>query len=156
MAELCENTNVVAFPRAARSLPMNMPAPAFAGNGRYEFSEQELKILCRWFSAMKYAFPGTEGVMIVSHQENYSAVGLYNRAGGAPNCLVAKHEVAGSTRFFWSTEFDSPRSIKNLSEITDAHIRAIRPPRNEKGWLDPAGWMGVYASRTIATQLQVV
>ncbi len=105
---------------------------------------------------MKYAFPGTEGVMIVSHQERYSAVGLYNRAGGAPNCLVAKHEVGGRARFFWSTEFDPPHPIEDLSEITNAHIRAIRPPRNEKGWLDRAGWMGVYASRLIAAQLQIV
>ena len=82
---------------------------------------------------MKYAFPGTEGVMIVSHQESYSAVGLYNRAGGAPNCLVAKHEVGGAARFFWSTEFDPPRQIKDLSEITDAHIRAIRPPTVPEG-----------------------
>jgi len=44
----------------------------------------------------------------------------------------------------------------DLSEITDAHIRAIQPPRNEKGWLDPIGWMGVYATRMIATALQVV
>jgi len=122
----------------------------------YEFSPQELAALCRWFSAMKYAFPGTEGVMIVSHQEGYSAVGLYNADGGAPNCLVAKHRVGGATRFFWSTEGDSPRVIRHLSEITDAHIRAIRPPRNEKGWLDPTGWMGVYAARMIATALQVV
>ncbi|HEV2303040.1 MAG TPA: hypothetical protein VGR91_15850 [Stellaceae bacterium] len=105
---------------------------------------------------MRYAFPGTEGVMIVSRQESYSAVGLYNRAGGAPNCLIAKHEVAGKPRFFWSTEGDPPRRINDLAEITDAHIRAIRPPRNEKFWLDPVGWMGVYASRLIATALQVV
>jgi hypothetical protein len=122
----------------------------------YEFGEQELAALCRWFSAMKYAFPGTEGVMIVSHQERYSAVGLYNGAGGAPNCLVAKHQVDGATQFFWSTEGDPPRVIGDLSEITDAHIRAIRPPRNEKGWLDPIGWMGVYAARLIAMPLQVV
>jgi hypothetical protein len=127
-----------------------------AGPGGYEFTERELAALCRWFSAMKYAFPGTEGVMVVSHQDSYSAVGLYNPAGGAPNCLVAKHEVGGITRFFWSTEGDSPRLIRDLSEITDAHIRAIRPPRNEKGWLDPIGWMGVYAGRMIATALQVV
>jgi hypothetical protein len=122
----------------------------------YEFTEAELVALCRWFSAMRYAFLGTEGVMIVNHQEGYSAVGLYNRSGGAPNCLVAKHEASGTARFFWSTEFDAPRPIRNLAEITDAHIRAIGPPRNEKGWLDPTGWMGVYASRLIATQLQVV
>ncbi len=63
---------------------------------------------------------------------------------------------AASTRFFWSTEGDPPRAIGDLSEITDAHIRAIRPPRNEKGWLDPIGWMGVYAARMIATAVQVV
>ena len=152
-----KKTNVVRFPLTMRA----MTSHGDSGAGRrarcaYEFTDDELNALCRWFSAMKYAFPGTEGVMMVSHQQNYSAVGLYNRVGGAPNCLVAKHEVGGAARFFWSTEFDPPRWINDLSEITDAHIRAIRPPRNEKGWLDPAGWMGIYASRVIATQLQVV
>jgi hypothetical protein len=127
-----------------------------SGSADYEFTEKELADLCRWFSAMKYAFPGTEGVMIVSHQESYSAVGLYNRAGGAPNCLIAKHEADGIPRFFWSTEGDPPQLLNDLSEITDAHIRAIQPPRNEKGWLDPIGWMGVYAARMIATAVQVV
>src|SRR5207244_12131999 len=122
----------------------------------YDCAEMQLAALSGCLSAMIDAFPGTEGVMIVHHQQNYPAVGLYNRAGGAPNCLVAKHEVGGNARFFWSTEFDPTRPIGDLSEITDAHIRAIRPPRNEKGWLDPAGWMGVYASRLIATQFQVV
>lgn len=131
-------------------------ASPYSRPGAYEFAEHELAALCRWFSAMKYAFPTTVGVMIVSHQDHYSAVGLYNAEGGAPNCLVAKHEVGGVARFFWSTETDPPRVIEHLSEITDAHIRAIQPPRNEKGWLDPAGWMGIYASRLIATALQVV
>jgi hypothetical protein len=150
--EVSEQTNIVPFPLTVRRvLPLADPKVT-----SYEFTEQELAALCRWFSAMKYAFPGTEGVMMVNHQENYSAVGLYNRAGDAPNCLVAKHEVGGIVHFFWSTEFDPPRPIGGLSEITDAHIRAIRPPRDEKGWLDRAGWMGVYASRLIATQLQVV
>ncbi len=150
-----ELTNIVAFPLAMHRAPMRASAfPIRSSN--YEFTEPELAVLCRWFSAMKYAFPGTEGVMMVSHQQSYSAVGLYNRAGGAPNCLVAKHLVAGKARFFWSTEFDPPRQIGDLSDITDAHIRAIRPPRNETGWLDPAGWMGVYASRLIATELQIV
>jgi hypothetical protein len=151
-----ETTNVVRFPlrmRGARSPGLMGSGPE---RGDYEFTEGELVALCRWFSAMKYAFPGTEGVMVVSHQHGYSAVGLYHPARGAPNCLVAKHEVGGSARFFWSTEVDPPRSIDDLSEITDAHIRAIEPPRNEEGWLDPAGWMGIYASRTIATELQVV
>jgi len=151
---LSETTNVVSFPlrrRGVRAVADNRKGPA-----TYEFTERELAALCRWFSAMKYAFPGTEGVMIVSHQDGYSAVGLYSRAGGAPNCLVAKHDAAGTAKFFWSTEGDPPRPIENLFEIVDAHIRAIRPPRDEKGWLDPAGWMGVYASRVIAAAVQVI
>ena len=156
MEQASEHTNIVAFPLTVQGASIPADGSCFTTPSRYEFTEAELAGLCRWFSAMKYAFPGTEGVMIVSHQEGYSAVGLYNRGGGAPNCLVAKHEVAGSTRFFWSTEFDPPHPIKDLSEITNAHIRAIRPPRDEKGWLDPSGWTGVYASRVIATQLQIV
>jgi hypothetical protein len=154
--EVSETTNVIPFPLVVRT----RKAAAEGGFGSvrrdYEFTEKELAALCRWFSAMKYAFPGTEGVMIVSHQESYSAVGLYNRAGGAPNCLIAKHEAGGVTRFFWSTEGDPPQLLNDLSEITDAHIRAIQPPRNEKGWLDPIGWRGVYAARMIATAVQVV
>ena len=151
-----ETRNIIPFPLMVRARRPTARDGSCLPSADYEFTEQELAALCRWFSAMKYAFPGTEGVMIVSHQENYSAVGLYNGAGGAPNCLVAKHEIGGTTQFFWSTEFDPPRVIRDLSEITDAHIRAIRPPRNEKGWLDPIGWMGVYAARMIATTLQVV
>lgn len=149
------NTNVVPFP-LPRRLGRSAAAKAGSGPNLHEFTESELAALCRWFSAMRYAFPGTEGVMIVSHQESYSAVGLYNHAGGAPNCLVAKHESGGVVRYFWSTEGDPPQTITDIPEITDAHIRAIRPPRNEKGWLDPTGWMGVYSSRMIATQVQVV
>lgn len=150
-----KRTNIVSLPLSERRAA---PAGVAARSKpcQYEFTEDELAALCRWFSAMKYAFPGTEGAMMVSHQENFSAVGLYNRSGGAPNCLVAKHEVGGTCRFFWSTVFDPPRPIRDLREITNAHIRAIRPPRDERGWLDRDGWMSVYASRLIATQLQVV
>lgn len=152
--EVSELTNVIRFPFNRRAA--SQAAAVLRDPSGYEFTEDELAALCRWFSAMKYAFPGTEGVMVVSHQEGYSAVGLYHPERGAPNCLLAKHEVGGSARFFWSTEVDPPRAIDDLSEITDAHIRAIQPPRNEKGWLDPTAWMGVYAARTIATELQVV
>jgi hypothetical protein len=153
--KVSDATNVIPFPLMTRSKGAANGKPCSVGED-YEFTQNELAALCRWFSAMKYAFPDTEGVMTVSHQETYSAVGLYNRWGGAPNCLIAKHQVSGVTRFFWSTEGDPPRVINDLSEITDAHIRAIRPPRNEKGWLDPRGWMGVYAARVIATAVQVI
>src|SRR5271165_147973 len=154
--EVSEQTNSVPFPLTVRGVPPLAVPESDMMPTKHEFTETELALLCRWFSAMKYAFPGTEGVMIVSHLESYSAVGLYNRAGGAPNCLIAKHEVRDGVRFFWSTEFDPPRPIGDLSEIVNAQIRAIGPPRNEKGWLDPAGWMGVYASRLIARQMEVV
>ncbi|MBV8122181.1 MAG: hypothetical protein JO081_19850 [Alphaproteobacteria bacterium] len=144
------------FPSAAQKTALRTGDASSGISNEYEFTEQELTVLCRWFSAMKYAFPGTEGVMIVSHLENYSAIGLYNRTGSAPNCLIAKHEGREGILFFWSTEFDRPRPIRDLSEIINAHIRAIRPPRNERGWLDVAGWLRVYASRLITTQLQVV
>lgn len=153
---MSEPTNIIRFPFRGRARRPAAEGSPYAAPADYEFTEPELAALCRWFSAMKYAFPGTEGVMIVSHQQNYSAVGLYNPAGGAPNCLIAKHQVGGATRFFWSTEGDPPQVIGDLAEITDAHIRAIEPPRNEKGWLDPAGWMGVYTARMIATAVQVV
>lgn len=154
--DVSETTNIVRFPLSRQSVARVQARGPLRDPGGYEFTEGELAALCRWFSAMKFAFPGTEGVMVVSHQQGYSAVGLYHPARGVPNCLVAKHEVGGSARFFWSTEVDPPRAIEDISEITDAHIRAIQPPRNEKGWLDPSGWMGVYAARTIATELQVV
>jgi hypothetical protein len=154
--DVSEMTNVVPFPlRGVVAKSVTAMAASRVPEG-YEFTEGELTALCRWFSAMKYAFPGTEGVMMVSHEHGYSAVGLYHPARGAPNCLVAKHDVGGNAQFFWSTEVDPPRAIGDLCEITDAHIRAIQPPRDETGWLDPTGWMGVYTSRTIATELQVV
>jgi hypothetical protein len=156
VGDVSENTNVVRLPLRAWPVVPQRSAGSSRKPGGYEFTDEELSALCRWFSAMKYAFPGTEGVMMVSHRHGYSAVGLYHPARGVPNCLVAKHDVGGAARFFWSTEVDPPRPIDELCEITDAHIRAIQPPRNEKGWLDPTGWMGVYASRTIATELQVV
>jgi hypothetical protein len=156
VSDLSDQTNVVRFPATVKGGAAAVAQASLKRASPYVFTEAELKALCRWFSAMRYAFPGTEGIMVVSHQESYSAVGLYNPAGGAPNCLLAKHEVGGSPRFFWSTEFDPPRRIGGLAEITDAQIRAIRPPRDESGWLDPAGWRGVYTSRLIATQLQVV
>ena len=119
MEQASERTNVVAFPLAVQGASAPADGSCYITPSRYEFTEVELAALCRWFSAMKYAFPGTEGVMIVRHQESYSAVGLYNRAGGAPNCLVAKHEVGGRVRFFWSTEFDPPHQIEERSISSD-------------------------------------
>ena len=95
--------------------------------------------------------------MIVSHLENYSAVGLYNRAGGAPNCLVAKHEAREGVRFFWSTEFDPPRlDRRSFGNHQCPYSRHSAAAQRERLARSRAGWMGVYASRLITRQLQVV
>jgi hypothetical protein len=142
-------TNVIPFPKSPRNPSAPGPEPSFA----YEFTADELARLCRWYSAMKYAFPQIQGVMTVSHKDNVSAVGLYGRDGTTPNCLLSKHESEGRIYLMWATDQDTPRVISAISEITDAQIIAIEPPRNEASWLDVVGWMKVLASRTIGGHL---
>ncbi|MGH3631724.1 MAG: hypothetical protein ACRDRL_30335, partial [Sciscionella sp.] len=130
-----------------RAIPRSGPVAA------YEFTAAELAKLCRWYSAMKYAFPQIQGVMTVSHKEKVSAVGLYGRDGTTPNCLISKHETDERVYLLWATDPDPPRVIASISEITDAQIIAIEPPRNESSWLDVVGWMKVLASRTVGGHL---
>ncbi len=131
---MSEQTNVVPFPLTVRSVLSAVDAACSAT--KYEFTEEELAALCRWFSAMKYAFPGTEGVMMVSHQESYSAVGLYNRAGGAPNCLVAKHEVGGAIRRVRS------KTCPRLPTPTFAPF--VRRAMKRAGSIRPGGWVSMH------------
>ena len=142
-------TNVIAFPRCTE----HRAKPGSGGTAPYEFTAAELAKLCRWYSAMKYAFPQIQGVMTVSHKEKVSAVGLYGRGGTTPNCLISKHEADGRIYLLWATDPDPPRVISAIDEITDAQIIAIEPPRNEASWLDMVGWMNVLASRTIGGHL---
>jgi hypothetical protein len=142
-------TNVVPFPKNPGRPSVPPSEPIFP----HEFTSDELARLCRWYSAMKYAFPQVQGVMTVSHKDKVSAVGLYGRDGTTPNCLLSKHESEGSIYLMWATDQDPPRVIGAISEITDAQIIAIEPPRNEASWLDVVGWMKVLASRTIGGHL---
>lgn len=114
----------------------------------YEFSAEELATLCRWHSAMKFAFPQVQGVMTVCHEDRVAAVGLYGRGGCSPNCLISKHEMDGQVFLLWATDHDQPRVIADVAEITDAQISAIAPPRNEATWLDLVGWMKILSERT--------
>jgi hypothetical protein len=142
-------TNVIPFPKS----PGHPSAPRAEPIYPYEFTSDELARLCRWYSAMKYAFPQIQGVMTVCHKDKVSAVGLYGRDGTTPNCLLSKHESEGDLYLMWATDQDPPRIIGAISEITDAQIVAIEPPRNEASWLDVVGWMKVLASRTIGGHL---
>jgi hypothetical protein len=114
----------------------------------HEFSPEELAALCRWYSAMKFAFPQVQGVMTVCHKDRVSAVGLYGKGGCSPNCLISKHEMDGQVFLLWATDHDQPRVIAAVADITDAQIIAIDPPRNEASWLDLVGWMKILAERT--------
>ena len=59
--EVSEQTNIVPFPLTVRGVPP-LADPAFdRAPTKYEFTEGELAALCRWFSAMKYAFPACHG-----------------------------------------------------------------------------------------------
>src|SRR5258708_16074783 len=142
-------TNVIPFPRCTESRPL----PRSDVIAAYEFTAAELAKLCRWYSAMKYAFPQVQGVMTVSHKERVSAVGLYGQGGTTPNCLISKHEADERVYLLWATDHDPPRVIASIAEITDAQIIAIEPPRNEASWLDMVGWMDGLASRTIGGHL---
>jgi hypothetical protein len=140
-------TNIVPFPKrpsAARAEGGELaPAP-------YEFTAGELAQLCRWYSAMRYAFPGMQAVMATCHSDRVSAIGLYNEGSSTPNCLLSKHQREGGIFLRWATANDPPRIIGSLAELTDAQIVAIAPPRNEKRWIDAVGWTKIFAARTIA------
>jgi hypothetical protein len=144
-----EMTNIVPFPRRAGVVEISRVRTPSA----YEFSDHELAALCRWYSAMRFAFPRVHAVMAVCRNERLSAIGLYGEGGTTPNCLLSKHEAGGATHFVWVTDQDPPRSLAALTEITEAQIEAIAPPADEAAWLDRAGWSKVVASRTIAGTL---
>lgn len=140
-------TNVIPFPGNG-FVALGETSRGFAARGfLYEFTEEELESLCRWYSAMKYAFPDLEAVMTVCRRTRVSAVGLYGPAGRPPNCLISKHEHEGRACLLWATDQDRPRVISSIGEITDRQITAIDPPRNETSWLDPSGWLSVFHNR---------
>jgi hypothetical protein len=149
-------TNIINFPRTACTAPAMPANQEEAAPPPYDFSAEELAKLYRWYSAMKYAFPQTQGVMTVCHDRKISAIGLYGEDGRAPNCLISKHSYRGETYLLWATEQDPPRRIDSVCEITERQIGAIAPPRNEASWLDIVGWMAIFAGRTTPEGLRAV
>lgn len=149
-------TNIIPFPGKGALAVSEASREAGFPRRDYEFTGDELEQLCRWYSAMKYAFPNAEAVMTVCHKTKVSAVGLYGAGGRTPNCLISKHQANGKAYLLWATEHDAPRLLTDLSEVTDRQILAIDPPRDEACWMDLTGWMSVFAKRTIGYQLHSV
>jgi hypothetical protein len=149
-------TNIIPFPGREALAAGGAPRDGRGAVQPHEFTPEELEELCRWYSAMKYAFPNAEAVMTVCHKTGVSAVGLYGAGGRTPNCLISKHAASGRSYLLWATEHDAPRRIRDLSEITQRQITAIDPPHDETRWMDLAGWMSVFANRTIGYQLHSV
>jgi len=137
-------TNIVPFPGNARGASRAATLLA-SGERSYEFSPKELSALCRWYSAMKFAFPEIEGVMTVCHRRRMSAVGLYGRVGAAPSCLLSKHDDGRGPYLMWAAEPDAPRQIASVEALIQRQIGAIAPPRNERRWLDIPGWQAIVA-----------
>src|SRR5919199_6459416 len=95
--------NVHPFPRAHRHVPAAPPPPP------YIFTEAELEILCRWYSALSYAFPRAEVFLVISHKDAYSMVGVTSPTGACPQPagMLFKHLGAdGQPLFTWTTEGD--------------------------------------------------
>ena len=114
------------------------------------FSAGELETLCRWYSALKYAFPEAEACMVVSHKDRYSMIAISNiNRRASPTGMLFKHVEGGRTAFSWFTEANTMIGpTASLNEITDPHITAVACPADEEAWLDRAGWTLVLSERT--------
>jgi hypothetical protein len=139
--------NVHPFPRAHRHVPATPSPPP------YIFTEAELEILCRWYSALSYAFPRADVFLVISHKDAYSMVGVTsaNSSSSQPAGMLFKHlGDDGQPLFAWITEGNvkiGPTPV--LSEITDLHIRAAGCPLDEGRWLNRAGRTAVLQERTV-------
>jgi len=152
-------TNIVPFPKSRSSMNSR---DDFSRDGGYpydctpyDFTTEELERLFRWYSAMKFAFPGMQGVMTVCHDRRLSAIGLYGHKGSGPGCIITKHEHQGKTWLLWATDQDPPSRIASIRDLTERQIGAIDPPGNESAWLDLAGWTAIFTGRTTIGKLHV-
>jgi hypothetical protein len=117
----------------------------------YWFTEAERDTLCRWYSALRYAFPAAEFFIIVSGMDQSSMIGLSNLDGRSSLAgILFKRIENGLAIFTWLSEGNivlGPTRI--LSDITDRHIAAVECPVNEDAWLDRLGWEAVLNERTV-------
>jgi hypothetical protein len=138
------------FPRTRRDIVQIAPGQ-FPSGPQYTFTSAEMEVLCRWYSALKYAFPEAEAFMVVSHKDRYSMVAISNINGRAtPTGMLFKHVEHGRAAFSWLTEADTAIGpTDSLDDITNGHIAAVACPSDEALWLDHSGWMRVVSERTV-------
>src|SRR5690349_3002159 len=107
----------------SRSDCIPIPSGHSASEPEYVFTAAELETLCRWYSALKYAFPEADIFMVVSHKDRYSMVGIGNiNRRASPTGMLFKHIKDGRAAFSWLTEADTPIGpTASLNEITDPH-----------------------------------
>jgi hypothetical protein len=134
-----------------RSDLISIPSRQSASEPEYVFTVAELETLCRWYSALKYAFPEANAFMVVSHKDRYSIVGISNiNRRASPTGMLFKHIEGGRAAFSWLTEADTTSGpTESLNEITDPHIAVVACPADEATWLDRAGWLTILSERTI-------
>jgi hypothetical protein len=137
-------SNVIPFPQRA-------PRRDFAGAAPvYDFTVAELDVLARWYSAMKYAFPGVAAHLCVNHESGNAWINLFSPAEGTtPKCLIFKHDFDGDIVFSCILGTGDRRGpFPHLTDVTAPQMTAIGLPADES-WLDAAGWESVVARRTI-------
>jgi hypothetical protein len=127
-----------------------IPSRQSASEPEYVFTVAELETLCRWYSAIKYAFPEADLFMVVSHKDRYSMVGISNiNRRASPTGMLFKHMKDGRAAFSWLTEADTTIGpTESLNDITDPHIAAVACPADEAMWLNRGGWTTVLRERT--------
>jgi hypothetical protein len=133
------------------SSPVEFDAESTVSSASYAFTAPELATLGRWYSALRFAFPGAEALLAVDHRTACAGIHIYNRMGGiTPSCLVSKRVRDGHGEFYCVFEPGERRGpFATLAEITAPHMRAIGLPDVEAQWLDLAGWQRVLIGQVI-------
>jgi hypothetical protein len=133
------------------SSPVEFDAESAVSPASYAFTAPELATLGRWYSALRFAFPGAEALLAVDHRTACAGIHIYRRMGGiTPSCLVSKRVRDGHEEFYCVIEPSERRGpFATLGEITAPHMRAIGLPADEAQWLDLARWQRVLIGQVI-------
>jgi hypothetical protein len=133
------------------SSPVEFDADSSVSSAGYAFTAPELAALGRWYSALRFAFPGAEALLAVDHRTACAGIHIYNRMGGiTPSCVISKRVRDRLVEFYCVIGPGERRgAFATLAEITAPHMRAIGLPDDEAQWLDLTGWQRVLVDQVI-------